>query len=70
MFDAELSTCSFGGPPKPKGETGEARTARLAQREQQGLDARALRLRRRRLAGGNAPSQLSGGGVQALGAGL
>lgn len=72
MFDLELSAHAFGGgAPKPPGETGEARTARLAQREQQGVDARALRLRRARIAKGQTRSDLLGSGeASSLGAGL
>jgi hypothetical protein len=69
MFDLELGACSFGkSPPK---ERSEARTARVLQQQQQGIDARAIRLRRSRLARGSVRSDTLGAAEGlSLGAGL
>lgn len=71
MDYSDLFACHFGGAPKPKGESPEARTARVEQRAKQGLDARALRLRKQRqLKGREASSLLGGGEGSLLGSGL
>jgi hypothetical protein len=66
----ELTACCFGANTKTK-ENSEERAGRLLQRQQSGIDARALRQRRARIAKGREPSSLWGAGEGvSLGAGL
>ena len=69
MYDGEQFACAFGKTPAK--EKGEARTARVLQQQQQGIDARAIRLRRSRIARGStrSPNFGSAEGLS-LGAGL
>lgn len=68
----ELLVCAFGAKTGPIKETSGDRTARIEREAQAGLDARAIRLRRKMLAKGREASSLFGGNESSslLGAGL
>lgn len=68
----DLLVCAFGSKAGPTKESAGDRTARMEREAQAGLDARALKMRRRMLARGREASSLFGGNEASslLGAGL